>query len=392
MNSKQRVRAAMELQEPDQVPVFCQLSAGHYMLHSGLPAIDVWFDPETWAEAQVRLQQRYGFDGILVNLPGRPSSWDTFIDRVDEGAGEQLVWWKNGNFSKVPHDDNAHYYQADGSRYFPTFEEVDPGKLYYAEPWDISDITYPYTWGFEDEPRPFEDFFPDYLEDTLRLVIAKAGPDVSIHAEVFSPFSQFLELLNYETALMALLDDPGKTKDCLQALTRGAIDLGCRRIALGADALLVSSAFAGNGFLSREHYEEFVLPYEKQVVDGVKKTYPEIPVYIHTCGGIGDRLDLQMKAGFNGIDTLDPPPLGTVELPEARDQTRGKAFIKGNLDPVNTLLLGDRETVREAVEDRIRICKPGGGYILSTACSVAPPTKPELIEFMTELGHQHGRY
>ena len=392
MNSKQRVRAAMELKEPDRVPVFCQLSAGHYMLHSGLPAIQVWFDPETWAEAQVRLQRRYGFDGILVNMPGRPGNWESYIDRIEEGAGEQLVWWKNGSFSKVPHDDNAHYYQADGSRFFPTFEEVDPELLYYAEPWDISDITYPYTWGFDNEPRPVESFFPDYLEDTLRYVIDKAGPDVSIHAEVFSPFSQFLELLNYETALMALLDDPEKTKDCLQALTHGAIDLGRRRASIGADALLVSSAFAGNGFLSREHYQEFVLPYEKQLVDGIKETHADLPVYIHTCGGIGDRLDLQMEAGFNGIDTLDPPPLGTVELPEARSQTLGKAFIKGNIDPVNTLLLGDREAVREAVDERLRICKPAGGYILSTACSVAPPTKPELIEFMTEHAHQHGDY
>jgi len=67
-------------------------------------------------------------------------------------------------------------------------------------------------------------------------------------------------------------------------------------------------------------------------------------------------------------------------------------FIKGNIDPVNTLLLGNADMVREAVENRLSIAKPGGGYILSTACSVAPPTKPELLEYMVEQVHKLGQY
>ena len=93
-----------------------------------------------------------------------------------------------------------------------------------------------------------------------------------------------------------------------------------------------------------------------------------------------------------GVDTLDPPPLGTVELADAKQLLSGKAFIKGNLDPVNTMLYGNLETVREAVAERIRIGKPGGGYILSTACSVAPNTPPENIELLTSLAEELGKY
>jgi len=84
--------------------------------------------------------------------------------------------------------------------------------------------------------------------------------------------------------------------------------------------------------------------------------------------------------------------LGTVELADAVPQLAGKAFIKGNLDPVNTLLLGDRDTVRAAVLNRLEAAMPGGGYILSSACSVAPAVKPELLEYMSELAREHGSY
>lgn len=394
LTSRERVRQAMNLDTPDRVPVFCQLAIGHYFLYSGLKPLDIWFRSEGFADALVALQRRYRFDGILINLPGRDPEFEQHIDRVERKADEHETWvrWKNGNYTCVPDDDNPHYFQSDGTRYFPSFEEVDPERLWYVEPWDLTDITYPYTWSFDNEPHQFDDYFPSYQEDTIRLVKQKVGESVSVHSEVFSPFSQFLELLNYEYALMGLLDDPGKSHAMLARLTLGAIDLGKRQAAAGVDAVLISSAFAGSGLISRESYETFVLPYEKQVIDAIHTDYPELKVYTHTCGGIGDRLDLMLRTGSQGIDTLDPPPLGTVELDEAVPQLKGKAFIKGNLDPVNTLLHGNEQIIREAVEERLRIAMPGGGYILSSACSVAPAVRPELLEYLSGLARDLGKY
>ncbi|MEM7230575.1 MAG: uroporphyrinogen decarboxylase family protein, partial [Planctomycetota bacterium] len=275
---------------------------------------------------------------------------------------------------------------------FPTFEEVEPDSLVYVEPWDVSDITYPFSWGFDPEPLPRDDFFPDYHFDGLRRTVSEARGEFSVHGEIFSPFSQFLELLNYEAALMALLDDPEKTHACLSALTTGTIELGSKQASCGADAILISSAFAGGGLISREHYEEFVLPYERQVIEGIRQRHPDTFVYTHTCGSIGDRLDLMLETGTQGIDTLDPPPLGTVELGDAKTALHGRAFIKGNLDPVNTLLRGTVDDVKQAAAQRLRIGAERGGYILSTACSVAPAAPPENLEALSEVADDLGRY
>ncbi len=68
-----------------------------------------------------------------------------------------------------------------------------------------------------------------------------------------------------------------------------------------------------------------------------------MPVYIHTCGDIGDRLELMADTGIDGIDTLDPPPLGSVDLDDAKRRVGDRVFFKGNIDPVNTLLHKPRE-------------------------------------------------
>jgi uroporphyrinogen decarboxylase len=208
--------------------------------------------------------------------------------------------------------------------------------------------------------------------------------------EVFSPFTHLLELFGYEEALMALLDVPEICHRLLAEFTEQVMAQVQVIAPCEPDAILISSAFAGAGFISRKMYQEFVVPYEKRVVAVIREH--RLPSYVHTCGAIGDRLDLMEATHTQGIDTLDPPPLGTVELADAVQQIKGRMFIKGNLDPVNTLLFGPPDDVRAAARERLRIAAPGGGYILSTACSVSPAAPPANIQVLREAVETWGRY
>jgi len=96
--------------------------------------------------------------------------------------------------------------------------------------------------------------------------------------------------------------------------------------------------------------------------------------------------------GTDGIDTLDPPPLGNVDLAEAKRQIGSLLFLKGNVDPVNTVLLGTAAECYAAARERIAAGKPGGGYILSTACSVPPHTPPGNLEALCRAVEEAGYY
>ena len=388
MSGKQRMAQAMRLGQPKRVPVMCQLALGHYFLNCSTPEIDIWHSTEGFGDALIRLQRRYRFDGILINLPGRDPNWRSCVRRVEETDGGKVIHWKNGWYTVCPRDDNPHVYRADGRPGTTTFAQLDPERLFYIEPHDLSGAVYPYFWGFSGEPAPRDDFFPPWQFNTIDYVIRNAGPEVSVHGEVFSPFSQLLELLGHSEALMALVDDPAKSEACLSALTEGAVALGRGQAGHGVDAILISSAFAGAGFISREHYRRFVLPFEKRVVEGIRAAY-DVPVYTHTCGAIGDRLELIAETGTCGIDTLDPPPLGNVELADAKIRIGERMFIKGNIDPVNVLLKGDPEIVRVSATRCIEAAGAGGGYILSSACSVPPHAPPENLEVLAEVAEAH---
>jgi uroporphyrinogen-III decarboxylase len=359
----------------------CQLSLGHYFLRSGLDPVEIWYDSPAFGEALLSLQRRYGFDGILVNLPGRNPAWRSRIVSTVARDGGIEIRWRGGVTSFVPGDDNPHVFAEGGQpRRAVAPGEIEPEALYYVEPHAPAGPEYPGGRGF-----------PPWQYDTIRYVRDRA-PDVSVHGEVFSPFSQWLELVDYEQGLMALRTDPARVLDCLDRLVDGTVALACGQAAAGVDAVLISSAFAGGRFLSPRHYERFVLPCESRVIDGIRRAWPDLAVYTHTCGAIGDRLELMMRTGTGGIDTLDPPPLGTVELADAKTRLGTRAFIKGNLDPVNTLLLGNEAECRAAALGCLAAAKAGGGYILSSACSVAPHTPPANLLGLRAAIEQAGVY
>jgi uroporphyrinogen-III decarboxylase len=303
-----------------------------------------------------------------VTRPGRDPAGRARLAGVEQRGSTTVLRWVNGAETDVPPDDNPHVRAAPGeaaSR--PTAADLDPERLFYVEPHGQFGVTLV-------EPGAF----PPWQFDTIRYVRERA-PDVAVHGEVFSPFSQWLELLDHADGLMALVEDPGKAAACLARLAAGAGALARGQADAGVDAILISSAFAGAGFISRRQYRTFVLPFERAVVEEVKAARPDLPVYTHTCGAIGDRLELIEDTGTDGIDTLDPPPLGTVDLADAKARLGQRLFIKGNLDPVATLLNGTPESCFAAALTRIAAAKSRGGYILSSACSAAPHTPPENI-------------
>jgi hypothetical protein len=358
---------AMRRGVPDRVPVMCQLALGHTFLHSGLDPVDVWHDGTAFAEALVRLQRAYGFDGILVNLPGRPAGWRAEVDRVETVGRDRHVVWKGGLVTVCPPDDNPHVFLADRrTRPRLRLENLEADRLFYLEPHGLLGLEW--EWNA----------FPPWHWDTLRRV-REAAPDVSVHGEAFSPFSQLCEAVGPDEAMLALRAEPDRVKACLEALVPGTVALLAGHVAAGADAVLLSSAWAGGGLISTRHYREFVLPVEARVIAGFKARCPGTPVYTHTCGKLGDRLELVAETGTDGIDTLDPPPLGDVELADAKRRVGGRLFLKGNVDPVGTVLLGTPEAVLADARRRIAIAAPGGGYVLSTACSVPPGAPPENV-------------
>ena len=367
----------MALEESDRVPVMCQMSFGHMLLQTGFRPLELWYTKEVFAEALLKLREIYQFDGILISLHGHSSQWMEDIQRIQKEKNQEVITWKNGDRTVFVTNDLPRHYPANTVP-APKIENVDPDSI----PDTIDFI--PVSQGLDFH------FDPHHPYDIFYLLKERVGDLVSIHGEVTSPFDYFIHLFGAKNAMIYLLEAPVKTMEILQKFTQSVIKIAVGQAEIGVDAIKISSPYAGAGFLSPEFYCKFVLPYESQIVNAVRSLDKHI--YIHTCGKIHDRLEQMAESGASGIECLDPPPIGNVSLQEAKERIGHTIFIKGNVDPINVMLQGSAEDIKRDVAHRIKVGKPNGGYILSTACSIAPHTKRENIQILKDIAEEFGQY
>jgi hypothetical protein len=374
MTPRECLRVAMDLGTPDRVPVMAQLSIGHMLKQLGGSPVEFWHDGDVFADGLVRLREIYDFDGILISLYGHNPRWRTEIQERKTIGGEEVVTWSHGTSLAYTSDDLPRpYVRERRTIQLSSLNESDiPDTLdYIPVSQDLHFRIYPQT--------RFKIF-----SDVRRRI----GETFSLHGEVTSPFDYYLDCVGYQQGLIGLIEFPGEAKRILSRFASLVSRLALDMCDTGIDAMKISSPFAGAGFISPNMYREFVLPYEAEIVRAVhgKNTH----VYVHTCGSIGDRLEMMLESGIDGLECLDPPPLGDVELKDAKQRLQGRGFIKGNVDSVNTLLNKGPVEILDDLQAIVQTGKRGGGFILSTACSVAPHVRRENVKLLRKAAELWG--
>ena len=369
----------MNLRKPDRVPSMSQFSFGfmnQQLKNSGITPMEFWLDAEKYAQGLIILRDRFEFDGILVSVHGHFSNWRERILKLEIIEGLEVASYENRTETYVDDDlPVGNFFEKTERDIYSVSPEEIPLELDYIASTDNCYI-------FIDQDEPYRVF--QILEKELK-------GRFSIHAEVSSPLDYLMDYLGYQNALMAMVMEPEKVKQILKRYTVGVVKMASE---LGKhndiDAIKISSPFAGSGFISPEDYKNFELPYLRQVSDSIKANGKS--AYVHTCGSINDRLEAIAEAGLSGLECLDPPPLGDVELDDAFSRIGSKMYIKGNIDSVNTLLEGSEEQITEDVKQRLLCGMKNPGFILSTACSIAPRAPKENVQMISRLAKQFGQY
>ncbi len=377
MNSKERVIKAMNFEEPDRVPLMCQFSIGFMLKQLKVSPAEFWFDGSVFLDGLIELRKIFRFDGILVTLFGHDPLWKNNVIKITKDLDGETVYWKNGDTTVCPLNDLPIHY-AVTQKPKANISDFNPDSL-------SDEICYTIvSQGLDFSISSSERF------SILNKAFDKTGGECSIHGEVGSPFDYFLNLIGHQDSLMALIDEPEKCKEILQKYTNALVKLSSEMSDQNIDAIKISSPYAGSGFISPDFYKRFVLPYESQMIKAIRDKNKH--VYIHTCGSIGDRLELLADSNTSGIECLDPPPIGDCDLEDAKLRIGSRCFIKGNIDSVNMLLKKSIPEIKADARKRIEIGKKGSGFILSTACSIAPDVPRENILALYDAVEEWGWY
>ncbi len=170
--------------------------------------------------------------------------------------------------------------------------------------------------------------------------------------------------------------------DFMVALTQNMLDLG-------ADSVLIldDAGFKGSPFLSPKMYEKYVASQIKRVSDKVHSY--DGKVMMHSCGDLRKLLDIIIGAGVDGLHPWEST--AGMDIFKAKEEYGDKLTLIGNV-PLDMLTHDNPQDIEDYVKKLIKICAPGGGYMISTGHSVTYTVTLENYEMMLESARKYGRY
>jgi uroporphyrinogen decarboxylase len=339
MNGYERIKAALDGQPHDRIPV---------MLHNFMVAAkeanmsmrQFREDPRIIADVFIRATEKYGCDGILVDV-------DTVTLAGSLGVPVDF-----------PEDEPARQLAP----LLESMEDVQMLKLIKVE-----NYKYIMIW----------------LE-AVRLLKEHFGNEVFVRGNCDqAPFS-LASMVRGSTSLM--MDLCTAMPEQIETLLNYCTEASCQFIRLmaqtGADMVSNGDSVAGPAMISPDFYEQFALPYEKKVIEEAHRH--GVPYALHICGNTDLILELMVESGADAFE-IDYK----TDIHRAFELLHDRATFIGNIDPSGVIALGSPKLVEAKTTELLNVFGKTNRFILNAGCAI-PSNAPEAnIRMLVETARNY---
>lgn len=404
-NSRERILAAINHQEPDRVPIdlgatpssgISAIAYSNLVRHIGRPdlPVQIYDVVQQLAQPDMAVLDRFGVDVLDIGrtFNDQPADWNP-ITMANGGAafypkGFQPTQMADGSFQTYDHDgkqmlsrmpigatffDQTYFPYAGG--YPDSYENLDAemGRIMWAR-----DVHSPWDHAGE------SDFWQKLRENTLELRQSTDKALLVVCGCNLFEWGTFLRRM--DNFLMDLMCDPYNVEKLLdQLLMRhlATLEKVCDAVGDIVDIVRFGDdlGMSSGPFMDAETYRDLFKPRHKILCDYVK-AHSKMHTYIHSCGSISLLMPDLIDAG---IEIFNPVQTNSWNMaPNFLKKEFGQdcTFWGGGIETVGTLNTGTPQQIRDQVFERLEIFSKGGGFVFNTVHNILPDVPPENIVAM----------
>lgn len=359
MNSRERLLAAIRLQQPDRLPCSPLVvpKAVEQMTDDEWQALiahtDVTFSTSVLGDTEIFLGTQ-GIEATRVTREGR-----TTLQKIETPMGvlsSKSVATKETNWVA------EHLGKGD----------VDVGKV----------LSVPYT-------PPTYDLSP-YWHWTDVI-----GEEGLVYLGMPSAFRFVLGFFGPQALYERIADDPDGIEHLIatfaervEVYVRGCCEAGVRHFWMGG------AEHCGPGVVSPRIFRRMTTPYDRRIVALIHCYGGTVNYHVHA--KLRDILDDIAEIGPDVLSPVETGLRGDVTLAEAKARigtgspVTHRVCLKGNLDDMAFLALASEDEVRMATAECVSQAAAGGGYILSgTDATIYSPHWVQSFLVMAELAREY---
>ena len=144
--------------------------------------------------------------------------------------------------------------------------------------------------------------------------------------------------------------------------------------------------------ISPDTYRRFIKPRHTRLFTAVKRRAPNARILFHTCGAIRPFVGDLIESGIDILNPVQKSAAGMDLFELKREFGRDVVFWGGGVDTQEVLPRGTPDQVRDDVRRSIEALAPGGGFVFATIHNAQADVPPENFVAMWEALQEYGRY
>ncbi|MCF7925139.1 MAG: methyltransferase [Candidatus Izimaplasma sp.] len=402
MTSRERIRKAINHEEADRVPIdfgamrstgIQAIAYNKLQAYLGLPTgtgklYDIY---QQLAEPEMKVLDR--LHGDVVQIHHLKPSFGVPIDEWKPGTlpdGSPIMEPKTFNPIR---NEKGDLELIDGDKIIARmpkggiyFDRVHHAYAHCKTKEDIDKM--PKKYITDDDLDFLEKQAKYYYENTDKAILAPFGGKIIETGESDWGFERFLMLLASEPELAHYYLN--KITDVyMENLERflGRLSRYIDVIQFGDDL-----GSQKNTLVSVKMYRDMIKPYHKRQYQWVQKHYPDVKVFLHSCGSVFTLIPDLIDAG---VQILNPIQLSAAKMdPVVLKKEFGDdlVFWGGGIDTQQTLTHENSEHIEQEVKRLIDIFKPGGGFVFTQVHNVQANIPPEKVITAYDAAFKYGTY
>ena len=398
MNSRERVKRALEHREPDKVPIgiggsiAAQISAiayNHLKRKIGLSHIPTKILDLLGGTAVIdpELYDFFGTDFIQV-LPG-----STLPEVISHEWKERKL--PDGSSALVPKDFNP-------TETSPGIFEVRSsyGHFKQARGTDFYDyVQYP----FENihDTKEIKELSDDIISDEELLYLGNKMQKLFSETDkaIVAPLSQvaFLEgvqsMIGWERAMIEIIANQGLFRALIDWKVENCLENMKRIIPAISDYAMIVEVWDDLGTqkglqISTDLYRKIIKPAQAEVYGFIKKN-SDLKIMLHSCGSIKEIIPDLIEIG---VDIINPVQTSAIEMDAKmlkKEFGNDIVFWGGGIENQSTLRTGTLKDIRKEVKERIEIFGQDGGYVFAPIHNITAEVEPEKIIEVFEAAKEY---
>ena len=221
--------------------------------------------------------------------------------------------------------------------------------------------------------------------ECAKILIDRMGKEVPTGTLISGPLTAVASIYPVEKLLKALRKRGEDVHKLMRLCTDALKEVHNEFVNVGS-MILFCEPIASGSIISPKDYREFVLPYTIELMENIHDH--KGMVCYHICGDTKKIIPEMLKTKPDMISIDNRVPIGF-----AKELIKPYMPLVGNVDPVETMILGTPEDVDKAIKHCIKEAYDSkNGYILCTGCDLNGNIPLENLDAFMNAARKYGKF